>query len=96
MREIQIEASRQGCRLFRYQVGLFYTRFGTPVKCGTAGVSDLIGFDGPRFLAVEVKTPSGRLSEEQCAFLNAVNSAGGLAFCARSVEEFVDKLNNSK
>lgn len=93
MRLIQIEATRQNIRLFRYNVGLFYTKNLIPIRCGTPGVSDLIGFtDTGRFVAVEVKTPAGRLSEEQTAFLLQVQKSNGIAFVAHSVQEFVDKL----
>lgn len=41
-----------------------------PIRYGVCspGGADLIGCFGPRFLAVEVKTPAGRLSPEQVDF----------------------------
>jgi len=52
------------------------------------GVSDILGVlpDG-RFLAIEVKGAKGRTSQEQDAFIRMVNSLGGLAFVARSLED---------
>lgn len=52
------------------------------------GLSDIIGqlTDG-RMLAIEVKRPSGRVTEEQAAFLGLVKNSGGCAFVARSVAE---------
>ena len=52
------------------------------------GSSDLIGWtrDGV-FLAIEVKTPRGRLTAAQAAFLSAVAASGGRAGCARSEDE---------
>lgn len=52
------------------------------------GISDILGVlpDG-RFLAIEVKSKSGRLSPEQAEFIDRVNDLGGLAFVARSLEE---------
>jgi hypothetical protein len=54
-----------------------------------AGGADLVGILKPsgRFLAVEVKTPSGRQTPEQVAWQRAVESAGGMYVVARSVAE---------
>lgn len=64
-----------------------------------AGFADLFGLVpvtiGPehvgqtfaRFVAVEVKNQSGRLSDRQRAFLDAVAREGGLAGVARSPED---------
>lgn len=53
------------------------------------GVSDILGitFPGGRLLAIEVKSKTGKPSEDQITFINNVNANGGLAFVARSVEE---------
>lgn len=95
-----------GCRLFRNNVGTFYTREGRPVKCGLgAGTSDTIGYRSLviraedvgktvlQFIAVEVKTPTGRLSKGQASFLKFINDRGGLAFTARSVESIKQILD---
>ena len=52
------------------------------------GVSDILGVlpDGT-FLAIEVKSRTGRLTEEQKVFLLKVSNRGGLAFMARSLED---------
>lgn len=57
------------------------------------GMSDIIGqaTDG-RFLAVECKRPSGKLSDDQRAFLARVEAAGGIAVCARSVDDVIEAL----
>lgn len=89
---ILLALSRAGARVFRNNVGLARYRKGgqeTVVRYGLApGSSDLIGWtaDG-RFLALEVKTPKGRLSDTQAAFLDAVNRAGGIGACVRTPEE---------
>lgn len=66
------------------------------VRFGFKGCSDVIGQlkDG-RFLAIEVKSPTGRPSAEQLAFLDRVNSAGGVAFLARSVDDVTEGLFNA-
>ena len=48
---------------------------------------DMVGQQLAVFAAVEVKSPTGRPTPEQSAFLSHVCAAGGLAGIARSVEE---------
>jgi hypothetical protein len=55
---------------------------------GLRGVSDVLGcLAGGRLLAVETKSPGGRLSPEQREFLRRVGELGGLALVVRSVKE---------
>lgn len=58
------------------------------VRFGFKGCPDIIGQmrDG-RFLAVEVKKPKGKASEDQLAFIYRVRNAGGVAFVAWSVDD---------
>ena len=88
-------------RIFRNQVGsLPDPRSGRLVTFGLArGSADLIGWRtitvtqamvGTRlaiFTSIEVKTASGRVRPEQQAWLEAVQSAGGIAVIARSVPD---------
>ncbi len=55
---------------------------------GLKGKSDILGIlpDG-RFLAIEVKRPSGRLSPDQVEFIANINNHGGLAFMAMSIDD---------
>lgn len=99
MRECMLRASELGMLLLRYQCGTFQTMDGRPVKVGTPGVSDCIGFRpvvitqdmvGQRlaqFVACEVKTPKGRATEQQKQFLALVEQAGGVAITARSADD---------
>lgn len=97
-RQIQIAASRRGYRLLRNQVGLAW--FGVPcydcsqrlrrVRTGLGvGSSDLIGWKvgTGRFTGFEVKTATGRATEEQLAFIAQVLKDGGDARIVRSVDE---------
>ena len=62
-------------------------RAARPLHAGLCeGSADLIGWntDG-KFTAFEVKTESGRLTEPQQHFLDAVNAAGGVGKCVRGV-----------
>lgn len=60
------------------------------------GVSDIIGIlPGGQFIAIEVKSLEGRLSEHQKIFLNKVEEMGGKAFVINDesqIEEVLDEL----
>ena len=57
------------------------------------GAADITGmFRSGRRLEVECKGDSGKLSDEQTAFGEAVNAGGGLWICAHSVDELVRGL----
>ena len=55
----------------------------------TKGSSDLIGILKPsgRFFALELKTLTGKITEEQVMFIKLVNNMGGYAAVARTLEE---------
>lgn len=54
---------------------------------------DMIGRDVAVFLAIEVKTSTGRPSKEQRFFIDAVQEAGGISGIARSDEEALEIVN---
>jgi len=83
---IMIALSEAGCLVWRNNVGVLKDANGRPIRYGLGtGSSDLIGLcaDGT-FLAVEVKTATGRVSPAQTAFIAAVLRRGGRAGVARS------------
>lgn len=97
MQRVMLAASRLNWRVFRNNVGMLQDSRGVPIRYGLCpGSSDLIGWRSVKvtadmvgqeiaqFVAVEVKTPTGRVSEEQARFIAAVTAAGGLAIVARS------------
>jgi hypothetical protein len=51
--------------------------------------SDMVGQQLAVFTSIEVKTPTGRVSPQQQAWLGVVQGAGGIAGVARSVEDAV-------
>lgn len=86
---IMIALSQSGCLIWRNNTGVLKDGNGRPIKFGLCkGSSDLIGIcpDGT-FLAVEVKSATGRIRPEQATFIAAVNRAGGRAGIARSVDD---------
>ena len=60
-----------------------------PIRFGLPGGSDLLGIMAPvgRILAVEVKSATGRQSEQQHAFQVMIERFGGVYILARSVAE---------
>lgn len=87
-------------RLFRNNIGLFKTHDGRIVKTGLCvGSTDLIGFVSKTitidmvgsqiaiFTGLEIKTPQGRVSEQQQKFINMVTNFGGISAVVRSVDE---------
>lgn len=86
--------------------GDWVVRQGSRIQYGLCvGSSDLIGWRtvtitpemvGGKvavFLALEVKTPTGRASDEQTNFINTVRRAGGLAGVVRSADEALGVCN---
>jgi hypothetical protein len=60
------------------------------------GSADLVGIlRGGRFIALEVKTPSGRVGRDQISWMHAVRSAGGFASVVRSVDEAMAALDRA-
>lgn len=54
---------------------------------GTAGIPDIIACIGGRFVAFEVKTPSGKLTKLQEITIQRIKEARGYACKVTSVEE---------
>ena len=95
-----LRLGRGATRLFRNNVGVFLTEDGRRVSTGLCpGSSDVIGWQsieitpemvGRRvavFVAIEAKSPTGRPTREQMAFVAAVRAAGGIAGVCRSSED---------
>jgi VRR-NUC domain. len=100
--QIRLALSKGPTRLWRNNTGCLKDQQGRPVRFGLCeGSADLIGYTtvevtpemvGQRiavFTAVEVKSPTGRATPAQAAFLDHVRQAGGRAGIARSVTEAV-------
>ena len=67
------------------------------VRYGFPGCSDIIGqlTDG-RFLAIEVKSKTGRATEAQSEFLAMVATNGGVSVLARSIDDVTPLLEIPK
>ena|ERR1700677_4320113 len=89
--------ARPGIRIFRNEAGagwvgqkvqqkdgLVVLRNARYVRFGLCpGSSDFIGWDHGRFLAVEMKTLTGKARADQMNFIEQVNKNGGLARIVR-------------
>lgn len=84
--------------LWRNNVGLArFTKNGRPasVRYGLCpGSADLVGIISPsgRMFALEVKTPTGKLSAEQQKWIALVRSMGGFATTVQSPDEAIAAL----
>lgn len=90
MHEIMIALSADGHAVFRANVGLFFTKDGRPVRSGLpVGFSDLFGLQAgtARAFFLEVKTATGRVTEQQARFLYAMGERGAIIGIARSVDD---------
>ena len=89
--EILIEVNKRGHRLYRSNAGTIQTKHGGVVKLYPRGYPDLTGFrkgDG-KFVVIEVKKPSGRLSEHQKKFAEWASTQPILYGVARSVDDAI-------
>lgn len=83
-----------GVRLWRANTGMAYSSgSGRMVRFGQPGQADLSGIlRGGRRLEVEVKGPSGRVSDEQEAFGARITELGGLYIVARTLEDALNPI----
>lgn len=94
-RDVMKELSNLGAIVWRNNTGMLRDQNGTPVRFGLCvGSSDIIGIWKGKFLAVEVKTPRGKVTDAQLNFIEAVNRAGGIAFVARSKKDVKNVLTH--
>lgn len=99
MNRIMLTMSKKGWLVWRNQVGLFKTLDGRTVNIGIKGSSDLmavkptvitpemVGQTLAVFVAVEVKTATGRQSEPQKKWQKAVEKLGVKYILARSEDD---------
>ena len=90
---LQAIGARDDLRVWRNQTGALRDERGRLVRFGLPGSADILGIlKGGRFLAIEVKSPTGRQSEQQHNFERMVRNMGGLYILARSVSDVLEVL----
>lgn len=67
-----------------------YSQHGSAL--GSAGAPDIIACIGGKFVAIELKSPSGRQTARQKIHQYKIEMAGGIYAVVRSAEEFVELL----
>lgn len=90
MNNIMLAVSSAGHKIFRTNVGKVKLSDGRWFDTGLPkGYSDLSGCRGDdgKAIFIEVKTPTGKLSEQQCYFLLAMLGSGANAGIARSTDD---------
>lgn len=73
---------------------------GRQVQFAFKGCSDIIGQMSPSkggvFLAIEVKTDTGKATTEQLQFIEQVKRNGGIAGITRSLEDVIEIIRNAE
>lgn len=93
---IRLKLSELGFCVFRANVGRFQTKDGRWFDTGLPkGFSDLMAVKDGRIYFLEVKTETGRASQEQLNFLAVMRDRYGcVSGIVRSVEEAVELVTN--
>lgn len=86
----------QGAIVLRTNSGVFVGESGHRVQGTAPGTSDLTICWRGRFVAIEVKAADGTVTAKQQRYLDRVNTQGGLAFVARSVDDVKRLLEASE
>lgn len=85
---ILVKTSQLNGMTWNNPTGVFFTKTGMPVRVGQPGAADIVGETSEgRALAIEVKTGSGRLTEDQIKWRDAFVKRGGLYIEARSLDD---------
>ena len=80
-------------RFWKNNTGAVKTIKGHFQRYGLKGSSDILGLSHlGQFVAVEIKTGTGRQSGDQKNFQRMVESNGGLYFIVRSEQDFYDNI----
>lgn len=105
--KIRIASAKLGTTLFRNSKGLFFTKDGRRVAGGliAQGSADLIGIKCVKitpemvggiigvFVALEIKTATGKASAEQLQFIEFVKFNGGIAGVCHSESDAITLLS---
>jgi len=92
--QLQIEQAfdRMGVLYIRHNPARFSSFGRRKLKDDERGVPDLVLCVGGRFIGMEVKTPEGRVSEDQKRFEQRTEAAGGRYVVVTSVEEAIKAI----
>lgn len=93
MRHILVALNQLPDALFwRVNVGLASSPDGRVTRYGLPGQADIAGIVRGKHVELEVKTPTGRQSQQQVRWQRAIERAGGVYVVVRSVDEALAAL----
>jgi hypothetical protein len=75
-----------GCHFWRANTGAAKFKDRT-VRFGERGQADILGVAKGRFVAVEIKTETGRIRPDQDAWGHLITQAGGMYILARCLDD---------
>ena len=73
--------------VIRQNTGNFQLKYGRRIMCGVKGLSDLLFIGQNRVAFIEVKTETGKPTQEQLNFIRRMQELGHSAGIARSTED---------
>ena len=73
--------------VIRQNTGNFQLKDGRRIMCGVKGLSDLLFIGNNRVAFIEVKTETGKPTQEQLNFIRRMQELGHSAGIARSTED---------
>jgi hypothetical protein len=65
------------------------------VRVGARGGPDIVCVINGRYVGLEVKTPSGKMNDNQAEFSRNLMKAGGLYFVVRSLDDAVRAIDTA-
>lgn len=90
---------RAGCIAWRCNSGRVQTRKGSWVTLSPSGTPDIVGMTvNATFLALELKTTKGKLSDDQADWLFRASQLGAICGVARSesdIQDFVERVKEA-
>ena len=85
--------TRIGAVVLRTNSGQIATATGHTIRLGAAGTSDLTALHRGIWYSIEVKKPGNHPTPLQSAYLERVNTAGGVGFVATSLDEVIERIH---
>lgn len=92
-RLMKLETDGKPLHVWRQNIGAAIDRTGRKITFGEKGASDIMLVVRGRFVGIETKAASGRVSDDQKAWRDKVLAAGGIYIVARCLEDAMDLVN---
>lgn len=89
---MKLEREGKPCHWWRQNVGAALDRTGRKITFGQPGQADIMGIVRGRYVAIETKSESGRLSPEQRDWRDKVVAAEGIYIVARTLEDALNPV----